>query len=94
MLAEADQSPRTALPGKILVIDDEQRILRFVVRGLRAEGFAVDAADNGADGLNKALEAASTWSSWTCSCREWTARRCCAGWWPSAPPRPCWSCRA
>ena len=56
MLAEADQSPRTALPGKILVVDDEQRILRFVVRGLRAEGFAVDAADNGADGLHKALE--------------------------------------
>ena len=56
MLAEADQSPRTALPGKILVVDDEQRILRFVVRGLRAEGFSVDAADNGADGLHKALE--------------------------------------
>jgi DNA-binding response OmpR family regulator len=56
MLAEADQPPRTALPGKILVVDDEQRILRFVVRGLRAEGFAVDAADNGADGLHKALE--------------------------------------
>jgi two-component system, OmpR family, copper resistance phosphate regulon response regulator CusR len=56
MLAESDQPPRTALPGKILVVDDEQRILRFVVRGLLAEGFAVDAADNGADGLHKALE--------------------------------------
>ena len=56
MLAEADQRPRAALPGKILVVDDEQRILRFVVRGLRAEGFAVDSADNGADGLQKALE--------------------------------------
>jgi two-component system, OmpR family, copper resistance phosphate regulon response regulator CusR len=56
MLAESDQPPRTALPGKILVVDDEQRILRFLVRGLQAEGFAVDAADNGADGLHKALE--------------------------------------
>jgi two-component system, OmpR family, copper resistance phosphate regulon response regulator CusR len=56
MLAESDQPPRAALPGKILVVDDEQRILRFVVRGLLAEGFAVDAADNGADGLHKALE--------------------------------------
>jgi DNA-binding response OmpR family regulator len=56
MLAGADQPPRTALPGKILVVDDEQRILRFLVRGLQAEGFAVDAADNGADGLHKALE--------------------------------------
>jgi len=56
MLAEADRTSRTALPGKILVVDDEQRILRFLVRGLQAEGFAVDAADNGADGLHKALE--------------------------------------
>ena len=82
MLAEADQSPRTALPGKILVVDDEPRILRFLVRGLQAEGFAVDAADNGADGLRKALEGG------------WTARRCCAGWWPGVRARPCWSCRA
>jgi two-component system, OmpR family, copper resistance phosphate regulon response regulator CusR len=56
MLAGANQPSRTALPGKILVVDDEQRILRFLVRGLQAEGFAVDAADNGADGLHKALE--------------------------------------
>jgi DNA-binding response OmpR family regulator len=55
MLAEADQPPRTALPGKVLVIDDEQRILRFVVRGLEAEGLAVDSADNGPEGLRKAL---------------------------------------
>lgn len=56
MLAEGDRTPRTALPGKILVVDDEQRILRFVVRGLQAEGFAVDWADNGVDGLRKALD--------------------------------------
>jgi DNA-binding response OmpR family regulator len=56
MLAEPDQLPRVALPGRILVVDDEQRILRFVVRGLQAEGFVVDSADNGADGLLKALE--------------------------------------
>jgi DNA-binding response OmpR family regulator len=56
MLAEADRTSRTALPGKILVVDDEQRILRFVVRGLLAEGFMVDWADNGAAGLRKALD--------------------------------------
>jgi len=56
MLAEADQRTPAALPGKILVVDDEQRILRFVVRGLHAEGLAVDSADNGADGLRMALE--------------------------------------
>jgi DNA-binding response OmpR family regulator len=56
MLAEAEQGARAALPGKILVVDDEQRILRFVVRGLRAEGFLADSADSGASGLRKALD--------------------------------------
>jgi DNA-binding response OmpR family regulator len=56
MLAEDDQPPRAVLSGKILVVDDEQRILRFVVRGLEAEGFTVDSADNGPEGLRKALE--------------------------------------
>src|SRR6266545_3900262 len=46
MLAEAEQRTRAALPGKILVVDDEQRIL----------GFVVDSADNGVGGLRKALE--------------------------------------
>jgi hypothetical protein len=44
---------KRALPGKILVVDDEPRILRFVVRGSQAEGFTVDSADNGADGLRR-----------------------------------------
>jgi two-component system, OmpR family, response regulator len=41
--------------GKVLLIDDEQRIVRFVARGLRAEGFVVDASDSGAEGLRMAL---------------------------------------
>jgi DNA-binding response OmpR family regulator len=36
---------------RILVIDDEPRILGFLARGLRAEGYAVDVADNGTDAL-------------------------------------------
>jgi DNA-binding response OmpR family regulator len=36
---------------RILVIDDEPRILGFLARGLEAEGFGVDVADNGADAL-------------------------------------------
>jgi two-component system, OmpR family, copper resistance phosphate regulon response regulator CusR len=51
-------SPRAARPARILLIDDEQGVLRFVSRGLEAEGFAVDAADNGADGLRMALSGA------------------------------------
>ena len=39
---------------RILVIEDEPRILGFLARGLEAEGFAVDAARNGAEGLKRA----------------------------------------
>jgi two-component system OmpR family response regulator len=36
---------------RILVVDDEPRILEFVARGLEAEGFAVDSAADGASAL-------------------------------------------
>ena len=36
---------------KILVVEDDPRIARFVQRGLAAEGYAVDVADHGEDGL-------------------------------------------
>jgi DNA-binding response OmpR family regulator len=49
------RAEQPAPAGRILLIDDEQRVLRFVSRGLRAEGYLTDAADNGADGLRKAL---------------------------------------
>ena len=41
--------------GRILVIDDEQRILNFVRRGLEAEGMTVDSALEGWEGLRLAL---------------------------------------
>ena len=40
---------------RILVIEDEARILSFVARGLEAEGYVVGGADNGVDGLERAL---------------------------------------
>src|SRR5436190_1709763 len=40
---------------RILVVDDEPRILGFVSRGLRREGFAVDVAADGKSGLEAAL---------------------------------------
>ena len=46
---------------QILVIEDEPRILAFLARGLEAEGFRVDAAGNGPDGLRQAL--ASTYDA-------------------------------
>jgi len=39
---------------RILVIDDEPRILGFLARGLEAEGFTVDVADNGTEALRRA----------------------------------------
>ena len=40
---------------RILVIEDETRILDFLRVGLEAEGFVVDAAEDGATGLRLAL---------------------------------------
>ena len=40
---------------RILVIEDESRIRSFLARALEADGFAVDGADNGQDGLERAL---------------------------------------
>jgi DNA-binding response OmpR family regulator len=39
---------------RILVIEDESRIRSFLARALEAEGFAVESADNGPDGLERA----------------------------------------
>jgi two-component system copper resistance phosphate regulon response regulator CusR len=40
---------------RLLVIEDEPRILAFLSRALEAEGFVVDGASNGRDGLARAL---------------------------------------
>jgi two-component system, OmpR family, response regulator len=37
--------------SKLLLIEDDPRVVRFVRRGLAAEGYAVDVAENGEDGL-------------------------------------------
>jgi two-component system, OmpR family, response regulator len=43
---------------RILVIEDESRILSFLQRALEEDGFGVDGADNGSDGLERALRGA------------------------------------
>jgi len=50
-----EASTQTAVTPRILVIDDEPRILNFVGRGLRGEGFLVDVSSEGAEGLRRAL---------------------------------------
>src|SRR5207237_454884 len=39
---------------RLLVIEDEPRLLRSVAKGLREEGYAVDTAEDGDDGVFKA----------------------------------------
>jgi two-component system copper resistance phosphate regulon response regulator CusR len=39
---------------RILLIEDDPKVARLLVRGLREEGFQVDHADNGEDGLHLA----------------------------------------
>jgi two-component system OmpR family response regulator len=41
---------------RILLVEDDRRIADFVSAGLRQEGFAVDVADNGVDGLDLAQD--------------------------------------
>jgi DNA-binding response OmpR family regulator len=43
---------------RILVIEDEPRILAFLARGLEAEGFTVDGAADGPEGLLRAANGA------------------------------------
>jgi DNA-binding response OmpR family regulator len=40
---------------RVLVIEDESRIRSFVAHALEADGLAVDGADNGQDGLERAM---------------------------------------
>src|SRR5947209_3929430 len=50
-----DACTQIPMSPRILVIDDEPRILNFVRRGLRGEGFSVDVTTEGAEGLRQAL---------------------------------------
>lgn len=53
--ASERRDERPAGRPRILLIDDEHRILEFVSRGLRAEGLDVEATADGGEGLSLAL---------------------------------------
>jgi len=40
---------------RVLVVEDDKKIASLIVKGLKEAGFAVDHADNGGDGLERAL---------------------------------------
>ncbi len=48
------QRPNHDHAVRILVVEDDRSIAEFVAAGLRQEGHAVDVADNGVDGLERA----------------------------------------
>lgn len=54
-MAELSDQRGPVADGRILLVDDEERILNFVSRGLRAEGFDVDVALDPSRGLELAL---------------------------------------
>jgi DNA-binding response OmpR family regulator len=43
---------------RVLIVEDERRLARSLAQGLMAEGFAVDVAHTGTDGLHRATEGA------------------------------------
>ena len=68
--------------SRILIVDDEPNIRSFIGRALSAAGYLTGFAASGTEGLRHALDAITTWSSWTWSCRTWMAAAswtsCCA----------------
>jgi DNA-binding response OmpR family regulator len=54
---DREAGPRTghAHRARILLVDDKQAMLSGLRRALTAEGYAIDSADTGADGLKQAL---------------------------------------
>ena len=52
MSTSTDASADTAQPVRVLVIDDEPQIRRFLDISLRAQGYRVDSADTGRTGLD------------------------------------------
>src|SRR5580700_1165579 len=49
-------SPKELNKMRLLVVEDEEKVMRFVTLGLKAEQFAVDDARDGRTGLEMALE--------------------------------------
>jgi CheY-like chemotaxis protein len=53
-LPAADESPGAATPASILIVDDEEAILRLVDEGLREHGYATLTAKSGVEAVKVA----------------------------------------
>ena len=51
-MSDAAQPSPSTTPARVLVIDDEPQIRRFLEISLRSQGYAVDLAENGQKGLD------------------------------------------
>ena len=51
---------------KLLLVEDTASLARSVARGLREEGFVVELADNGEDGLHRGSEAPFDYCGLSC----------------------------
>lgn len=53
---------------RLLIVEDEKRLALSLAKGLTAEGYAVDVVHDGREGLHRATEGRTTWSSSTSCC--------------------------
>ena len=66
------------MSARILLVEDDTQIGDYIARGLDEEGFVVDRADNGRDGLFMATDSqfdVVVLDKIAC-CRRWTGCRC------------------
>ncbi len=61
-----------AVKEKIMVVDDEPSIRKYLQTLLEVDGFDVEAVSNGPDAIEQDQQRSSdrTSSFWTCSCRR------------------------
>ena len=60
---------------KILLVEDDKGIARFVKKGLSENAFSVDLVSDGEEGLRPSFEIITTLSSSTSFSPRWTAWR-------------------
>ena len=58
---------------RVLVVEDEPQLVRALEINLKARGYEVDAASDGATALRLAAARHPTWSCSTSGCPTWTA---------------------
>lgn len=74
---------------RLLIVEDDDRSGRYLVRGLSESGHIVDRANEGDTGLAMALEGSTTSSSSIAACPAWTGSPWCNVYVQKASKRRC-----